>query len=105
LVKDLRDAENDLIVLDKQKKTDRPGYAIGQMMHFWGEEPLQTDRDIEILANQLWKSKEQFEKELREEHDKRDYAMEKLKKKEKQKAKYLKEACLFRMQAIESAMI
>lgn len=75
------------------------------MMKFWGEEPVRSDRDIEILANELWKSKEQFEAELREEHDKRDYAMEALRKKERMKAQYLKEQCMFRMQAMESALI
>lgn len=91
LVKNLRDTENELVVLDMQKKTNQPGYAVSQMMKFWGEEPVRSDRDIEILANELWKSKEEFETELREEHDKRDYAMESLRKKERMKAQYLKE--------------
>ena len=104
LVKNLRDAENELVVLDMQKKTDQPGYAISQMMKFWGEEPVQSDRHIEILANELWKSKEQFEIELRQEQDRRDYAMESLRIKERAKAQYLKEQCMFRIQAIESAL-
>jgi hypothetical protein len=74
------------------------------MMKFWGEEPVHSDRHIEILANELWKSKEQFENELREEQDRRDYAMESLRIKERTKAQYLKEQCMFRMQAVESAM-
>jgi len=39
-VKNLRDTENELVVLDMQKKTDQPGYAISQLMQFWGEEPV-----------------------------------------------------------------
>lgn len=45
-------------------------------MKFWGNEPVKTDRQIEIFANELWKSKAEFERELRQEHDKRDYKME-----------------------------
>ena len=47
-----------MVLLENQKKTDMPGYAIEQMMKVWGAQPLQTARDIEIFANELWKSKE-----------------------------------------------
>ena len=81
-----------------------PGYAIEQMMKVWGGQPLQTVRDIEIFANELWKSKEQFERELRDEQDKRDLAMVAFKKRELQKSQYFKEQSLFRMQALEGAL-
>ena len=65
LVKDIRDTENELVLLEKQKKTDTPGHAIEQLMQLWGNQPVKSAQDIEMFANELWKTKEQFERELK----------------------------------------
>lgn len=66
-------------------------------MNAWGNEQIPTGRQIQEFASELWKSKEQFERELRNEQDMRDRKMDELIKHENMKTKYLKETCLFRL--------
>lgn len=47
-----------------------PGTAINGLLEQWGAEPVLTNKQIDLKAAELWKSKDQFERELREDADK-----------------------------------
>ena len=44
-----------------------PGVAVKDLLKRWSVEPLETAKEIEEYANELWVTREEFEKELRSE--------------------------------------
>lgn len=57
----------ELELLDIEEQSDRksiPGNAISHLLQKWAAEPVLTNEQIDKRAAELWKTKEQFEKEL-----------------------------------------
>jgi hypothetical protein len=46
---------------------NNPGMAIANLMQKWGEDPLETKEHFRNFANELWKTRAQFENEMRRE--------------------------------------
>ena len=52
---------------ENQNFGKNPGVAVKDLLKRWNAEPLETAKEIEQYANELWMTREEFEKELRSE--------------------------------------
>ena len=102
--RDLLDAETELTVLQGKETTPNPGWAVQRMMTKWGEEPLKTNQQIDMDAAVLWKTREQFEKELYEEETLNRELIKQMKEQCKFRIQKVREQANFKIDALESAL-
>ena len=67
LKSEIRQTEKELNICEQENAGRNPGVAVKDLLKRWSVEPLQTAKEIEAYANELWVTREQFEKELRNE--------------------------------------
>ena len=58
--------ELEMSTIEDMTSHKEPGEAINGLLQKWNAEPVLTNKQIDLKAAELWKSKDQFEKELRE---------------------------------------
>ena len=59
--------EREMKYLEQGRKVPMPGAALSTMLNKWAEEPIDSPVQFSEYILGLWKSREQFEQELREE--------------------------------------
>lgn len=97
--------EKEMEYLEAARRVPMPGAALNTMLNRWAEEPVDTPVQFSEYILGLWKSREQFEKELREEERGIYLFVQLIKDEFLQRTRFIRQTASFRMQALETAMI
>ena len=102
---EIRDTELELNDIDvKRNELPPPGDEIFTMMEEWGKQPVLTNQQIDTRAAELWKTKEQFEKDLWAEVTRADSLLSKMKQECSKRVQQIRSQNAYRIEALEHAL-
>ena len=101
---EVKDIERDLRDLEDAHRHKAPGEKLTKLLGDWDKEPPITAKYVEKWATELWKSKEQFEKELRDEYSKIALMEKRIKAQCQDKIMKVRQQCSFTVTAYERSL-
>jgi len=82
-----------------------PGEAVNQLLSKWADEKVETPIEFNNFVMGLWKSKERFERELRQEELGLHMEQKLFKNEYLNRTRSIRNSASFRIDALESALI